>query len=238
MDELALFAGAGGSILAGKLIGWRTRCAVEIDPYCREVLLARQRDGHLEPFPIWDDIATFDGKPWAGSIDIITGGFPCQDISSASHKGTGIEGEQSGLWEEMARVIGEVRPRHVFVENSSMLLHGRGLDRILGDLSKQGFNAEWRVLGARDVGGLHKRDRIWILASHPDSKGEPTFALHAKAPGLQELAIAKQRKGRHGIEPRVGGVADDVAHRLDRLAAIGNGQVPAVAELAFNTLRG
>lgn len=83
MYELALFAGAGGGILGGKLLGWRTVCAVELDAYARRVLLARQRDGCLEPFPIWDDVRTFDGKPWSGKIDVISGGFPCQDISCA-----------------------------------------------------------------------------------------------------------------------------------------------------------
>jgi DNA (cytosine-5)-methyltransferase 1 len=87
MNELALFAGAGGGLLGGSQLGWRTRCAVEIDPYARKCLLSRRRDGVLEPFPIWDDIKTFSGYQWRGSIDIITGGFPCQDISSAGRGG-------------------------------------------------------------------------------------------------------------------------------------------------------
>jgi DNA (cytosine-5)-methyltransferase 1 len=120
MNELALFAGAGGGILGGKLLGWRTKCAVEIDPYARKVLLARQRDGILEPFPIWDDVCTFDGTPWRGKVDVVCGGFPCQDISAAG-KGAGITGERSGLWGEMARIIGEIRPKYAFVENSPML---------------------------------------------------------------------------------------------------------------------
>tara|TARA_Y100001973_G_scaffold105998_1_gene181435 strand:- start:8113 stop:8409 length:297 start_codon:yes stop_codon:yes gene_type:complete len=87
MNELALFAGAGGGILGGALLGWRTRCAVEVDAYARSVLLARQRDGFLDRFPIWDDIRTFDGKPWMGTVDVVSGGFPCQDISSAGKRG-------------------------------------------------------------------------------------------------------------------------------------------------------
>ena len=98
MNELALFAGAGGGILGGKLLGWRTVCAVELDAYCRRVLLARQRDGCLSRFPIWDDVQTFDGKPWRGSVDVVSGGFPCTDISVAKQKAQGIEGEASGLW--------------------------------------------------------------------------------------------------------------------------------------------
>jgi DNA (cytosine-5)-methyltransferase 1 len=159
---LALFAGAGGGILAGHLLGWRTVAAVEIEDYPRRVLLQRQADGLLPRFPIWDDICTFDGKPWAGKVDVISGGFPCQDISAAG-KGAGLEGERSGLWREMARIICEIRPKYVFVENSSMLT-SRGLGVVLGELATMGFDARWGVLGAADVGANHQRDRIWIIA--------------------------------------------------------------------------
>jgi len=162
MNELALFAGAGGGILGGKLLGWRTVCAVEWEPYPASVLCARQNDGLLPPFPIWDDVQTFDGHPWRGIVDVISGGFPCQDISAAG-KGAGIDGERSGMWGEMARIICEVRPRYVFVENSPMLT-SRGLGRVLGDLASMGFDARWGVLGAADVGANHQRDRIWIVA--------------------------------------------------------------------------
>ena len=166
MNELALFAGAGGGILGGKLLGWRTICAVEWDAYAASVLVARQNDGCLEPFPIWDDVQSFDGKPWRGRVDVVSGGFPCTDISCAG-KGAGIDGEASGMWRHMARIIGEVRPRFVFVENSPMLTL-RGLDRVLGDLSTLGFDARWGVVGAHHAGAPHKRERIWIVA---DSHG-------------------------------------------------------------------
>ncbi|MFW6024053.1 MAG: DNA cytosine methyltransferase [Dichotomicrobium sp.] len=168
MNELALFAGAGGGILAGKLLGWRCIGAVEYEPYCAAVLAQRQNDGLLPPFPIWDDVRTFDGRPWHGRIDVVSGGFPCQDISAAG-RGGGIEGERSGLWVEMARIIDEVRPRFAYVENSPMLT-SRGLGRVLGDLAAMGFDAEWGVLGAADVGAPHQRDRIWIVA-HARSEG-------------------------------------------------------------------
>lgn len=162
MNELALFAGAGGGILGGHLLGWRTVCAVEIDPYPRNVLLARQDDGTLPPpFPVWDDVTTFDGKPWRGIVDVVSGGFPCQDISSAG-AGKGIDGARSGLWREFARIIREVRPLYAFVENSPMLT-SRGLGRVLGDLAEMGYNAAWGVLGASDLGAPHVRKRIWIL---------------------------------------------------------------------------
>jgi DNA (cytosine-5)-methyltransferase 1 len=162
LNELALFAGAGGGILGGHLLGWRTVCAVEWEQYPASVLCARQNDGFLPPFPIWDDVQTFDGKPWRGIVDVVSGGFPCTDISAAG-KGAGIDGEASGMWREMARIIHEVRPRFVFVENSPMLT-SRGLGRVLGDLASMGFDAKWGVLGAADIGANHQRDRIWIRA--------------------------------------------------------------------------
>ena len=162
MNELALFAGAGGGILGGKLLGWRTVCAVEWDAYAASVLVQRQNDGQLQPFPIWDDVQTFDGKQWRGRVDVVSGGFPCQDISCAG-KGAGIEGERSSMWAHMARIVGEIRPRYVFVENSPMLV-GRGLTRVLSDLNEVGpYDTRWGIVGAHDVGAPHKRDRIWIV---------------------------------------------------------------------------
>lgn len=167
MPELALFAGAGGGILAGKLLGWRTVCAVEWEPYAACVLAARQNDGFLAPFPIWDDVQTFDGRPWRGIVDVVSGGFPCQDISVAG-KGAGITGERSGMWRHMARIIGEVRPSCVFVENSPALVT-RGLGVVLGDLAALGYDCRWTVLGAADVGAPHQRDRFWLVA-HPNGR--------------------------------------------------------------------
>lgn len=169
MNELHLFSGAGGGILGSELLGIRTICAVELEPYPASVLLARQNDGLLQPFPIWDDVCTFDGRPWRGLVDVVSGGFPCQDISAAG-KGAGIDGARSGLWREMHRIINEVRPEFAFLENSPLLV-GRGLARVLGDLAEIGYDAEWLVLGADDVGAPHVRKRIWILAHDPHADG-------------------------------------------------------------------
>lgn len=169
MNELHLFSGAGGGILGSELLGIRTICAVELEPYPASVLLARQNDGLLQPFPIWDDVCTFDGRPWRGLVDVVSGGFPCQDISAAG-KGAGIDGARSGLWREMHRIINEVRPEFAFLENSPLLV-GRGLARVLGDLAEIGYDAEWLVLGADDVGAPHVRKRIWILAHDPHANG-------------------------------------------------------------------
>ena len=282
MNELALFAGAGGGILGGKLLGWRTVCAVEWEPYPASVLCARQNDGLLPPFPIWDDVQTFDGKPWRGIVDVVSGGFPCQDISAAG-KGAGIDGERSGMWREMARIIHEVRPRYAFVENSPMLT-SRGLGTVLGDLASMGFDAQWGVLGAADVGANHQRDRIWIVArnmAYPgrelrqtrestrldtDAQIGPTRAIHNQPSGegfidqtksIGEMGYAKsarlssrierQKQGESWgasigssqwwqIEPPLDRVANGMVDRVDRLKAIGNGQVPLCAATAWQIL--
>src|SRR3989442_1487428 len=107
LRELALFAGAGGGILGSLLLGWRTVCAVELNAFCARRLMQRQNENHLSPFPIWDDVCTFRGRAWRGVVDVVSGGFPCQDISAAG-RGAGISGSRSGLWKHFARIIGEV----------------------------------------------------------------------------------------------------------------------------------
>ncbi len=232
MNELALFAGAGGGILGGALLGWNTVCACEIEPYPRRVLLHNQELGLLPRFPIWDDIRTFDGTPWHGIIDVVSGGFPCQDISSAG-KGAGITGTRSGLWAEMHRIIREVRPRYAFMENSPMLT-SRGLGRVLGDLAEIGYDACWCVLGASDCGASHRRDRIWILAADPNLPGRQEQRQQVSG---RTQHPPPQRNSWWAFEPRVGRVAHGVASRVDRLKALGNGQVPLVAATAFQILK-
>ena len=272
-----LFAGAGGGILADILLGHNPIGAAEIEQYPRDVLLARHRNGYLPKFPIWDDVCTFDGRPWRGSVDILAGGFPCQDISAAG-KGAGITGARSGLWKEYARIIGEMQPRFVFAENSP-LLRTRGLGVVLEDLAALGYHARWCVLGAGHVGAPHKRDRMWVLAYSPQQglerhNGDDT-AFEAEAtwlndPGAKsggfwhtdpaevgdaemlyaqgrfdgsgqgESRRASKREGEGqengAVKPLVGRVAYGVANRVDRLKAIGNGQVPQCAAMAFNIL--
>lgn len=292
-------------MLASRLLGWRTICAVEIDPYCQRVLAQRQRDGHFDPFPVWDDIRTFDGRPWRGHVDVVSGGFPCQDISSAGRR-AGLSGARSGLWFEMLRVISEVRPAYVFAENSPNL-RTNGLDVVLGGLAELGYAAAWGVLGAWHVGAPHRRNRMWIVAAHADRCRERELAVDAEMGGTPEpcahdaadadgdalreqpgrgcgadgqnppqlgqgcgdvdrapagavsysdrcnrkLSDRRGCAGCRGTEtandgyhcPRVWveqsgfeGVVDGVAHRVDRTRATGNGQVPAVAALAWRVL--
>ena len=210
LNELALFAGAGGGILGGHLLGWRTVCAVEWEQYPASVLCARQNDGLLPPFPIWDDVQTFRGEPWRGIVDVVSGGFPCTDISAAG-KGAGIDGEASGMWREMARIIHEVRPRYVFVENSPMLT-SRGLGRVLGDLAAMGFDARWGVLGAADVGAPHQRDRIWIVAKW---RGHLPHAQHDRIRWWEQQQESLETTHREMANPDIIGL-DESKTKRDR----------------------
>ena len=240
MNELALFAGAGGGILGGHLLGWRTVAAVEIEDYPRRVLLQRQADGLLPRFPIWDDICTFDGKPWRGKTDVISGGFPCQDISAAG-KGAGLDGERSGLWGEMARIVCEVQPRYVFVENSPMLT-SRGLGRVLGDLAKMGFDAKWGVLGADAIGLPHRRERIWVLATNSSNKyvergGKKEVLGKPRIQSKFYNRVGKDEQGLRSIlSPGLCRTHNGLPGQVDRIKAIGNAQVPRVAATAWRIL--
>lgn len=236
MNELALFAGRGGGLLASKLLGFDTVCAAEIRSDAREVLLQRQRDGVLDRFPIWDDVSTFDGNPWRGCIDIITGGFPCQDISSAG-KGAGLQGKRSGLWREYSRIIGEVRPEFVFAENSP-LLRTRGLDVVLSDLTALGYDARWCVLGAWHLGKIHKRDRMWILAYPKRSEWRGEQEPHSREVGRVGWVIKPipQDRDWKSALSAFRGMDDGMARDVGRTDGIRNGQVPVVAATAFRIL--
>jgi DNA (cytosine-5)-methyltransferase 1 len=240
LNELALFAGAGGGILGGKLLGWRTVCAVEYEPHAAAILAKRQNDGILQPFPIWDDVRTFDGKQWKGIVDVVSGGFPCQDISCAG-KGKGIEGERSGLWLEMARIICEVQPRYVLVENSPMLTI-RGLGTVLGDLAEMGFDARWGVLGSYHVGLPSKRERLWLVACrdginmhrHYERKSVEKYTEKWRTTTHLPCVNIDGRKFRKFPDdlPMDNGMAD----WMDQIERIGNGQVPILAALAWKIL--
>jgi DNA (cytosine-5)-methyltransferase 1 len=178
MNVLDLFSGIGGFSLGLERAGMRTVAFCEIEPYCREVLAK-----HWPDVPIFEDIKTLKASDLEGlRPDVICGGFPCQDISSAG-KGVGITGERSGLWKEYARLIGEVRPRYVIVENVAALL-SRGLDVVLGDLSALGYDAEWHCIPASAVGAPHRRDRLWLVAY-------PAWVQ----PGRQEQRPQRERAG-------------------------------------------
>jgi len=165
---LDLFSGIGGFSLGLERSGaFKTVAFCEIDKKAQKVLRK-----HWPDVPIFDDVTTLTAgvlNDRGITIDAICGGFPCQDISVAG-RGAGIEGERSGLWSEYARLIGELRPRYVFVENVAALL-GRGLDRVLGDLAAFGYDAEWHCIPASALGAPHRRDRLWVVA-YPNRHGQ------------------------------------------------------------------
>lgn len=233
MNELALFAGAGGGILGGKLLGWRTVCAVERDAYAAQVLAQRQNDGILEPFPIWSDVTSFDGKPWRGIVDVVSGGFPCQDISVAG-KGAGITGARSGLWKEFARIIGEVRPRYAFIENSPALVT-RGLGTVLCDLAAMGFDARWGCISAADLGADHERDRCWIVADSQRGSWEGALCGSHQRVGRQRKSVPWDRPAESAFA-EFRGMDAGLARDVGRTDAIRNGQVPIVAATAWEVL--
>lgn len=191
-------------------IGARCVCYVEREFKAAEILVQRIKEGCLDDAPIWSDVRTFDGRPWRGRVDCIAGGFPCQDLSFAG-KRAGIYGPKSGLWGEFARIIGEVRPRIVFIENVPGLLDNESMLRILGDLSALGFDAEWLSIRASDVGAPHQRERVFVLAyCAPGGCGElrePSTQRGRQSDGIGE-AMADTNGRRQGICE----AGSDVAH--------------------------
>lgn len=222
MNELVLFAGAGGGILASLLLKWRTICAVEISEHCRAVLTQRQEEGILRPFPIWDDIKTFDGTKWRGAVDVVSCGFPCQPFSTASHQRKTAE----NLWPEARRVFREITPPLVFAENVSK----KAINEAAKDLCSMGYTCLAMEVGADDVGGDHIRKRFWLLA-YTDDEGQLLCKHYAEVASVSKLQACVWATG-----PNRRRVDDGVSARMDRYKATGNGQVPQVAATAFMAL--
>jgi DNA (cytosine-5)-methyltransferase 1 len=224
MNELALFAGAGGGLLASTLLGHNIVCAVERDEYCIEVLCQRQNERtSFGVFPIWGDICTFDGRAWNGTVDLVSGGFPCQAFSSAA-RGRNIA--EKNLWGEMRRVIREVQPKLVFAENVSE----KAILQAQADLLEDGYKSRFIKLSAKDVGADHERDRFWLLA-YTDNYCKLLSTKYAEAQELPKL-----RNGVWETFPDELRVPYGVPFRMDRLKALGNAQVPRVAAAAWTLL--
>jgi DNA (cytosine-5)-methyltransferase 1 len=151
----------------------RTVAFCEIDPYCRAVLAK-----HWPGVPIHDDVRTLTGAQ-VGSVDVICGGFPCQDVSLAGAR-AGLGAERSGLWSEYARLIRDLRPRYAVVENTPGLL-SLGMGTVLGDLAEVGYDAEWHCIPASAVGADHQRDRVWIIA-HPNGTRVQSYVKRGRKP--------------------------------------------------------
>jgi len=231
MNVLDLFSGIGGFSLGLERAGFKTVAFCEIDPYCRRVLAK-----HWPEVPIYDDVRTVSADRLRAdgiAVDVICGGFPCQDISSAGNK-VGINGERSGLWLEYARIIGELRPRFVIVENVADLLV-RGLGDVLGSLASLGYDSEWHCIPASYVGLPQARDRVWVVANisrRRRSRGSEWDDQGATAKGWDDhdrLALAQCRA--REAASRIRRMDDGLPHGVDRLRALGNAVVPQIPEL-------
>jgi len=251
LNELALFAGAGGGLLGTRLLGWKTVCYVERDPYCIEILKARISEGCLDDSPIWDDVRTFDGRAWRGVVDVVSAGFPCQPFSSAGRRRAG--GDSRNMWPDTIRIIREVRPTWALLENVTGLLHGTHgyFGRVLQDLAQSGYYAQWGCLPASALGAPHRRDRLWIVgyALRHDGESLPRPAAKDRDLGEKQLLTTPATwlgvradwsrevfRASDELPPRLCRVDDGLAHRVDRLRAIGNGQVPAVVRAIWSRL--
>ncbi len=245
LNVLDLFSGIGGFSLGLERAGMRTVAFCEIEPYPRAVLRK-----HWPAIPIYDDVRTLTADRLAadgiGPIDVICGGFPCQDVSTAGN-GAGIDGARSGLWREYARLICEIRPFWVIVENVAALLNG-GICRVLGDLAAVGYDAEWHCIRAARVGLHHSRDRVWIVA-YPSESGrgllQITFDNNTQSPWREADAHTPNLATWDRSEicpPGIIRMADGIPGDMEpRFAALGNAVVPQIPEIigrAIMTARG
>lgn len=241
MRVLDLFSGIGGMSLGLERAGHETVAFCEIEPFQRRVL-----HKHWPEVPCYDDVRTLTAARLAadgiGRIEIITGGFPCQDLSLAGRlAGMGSE-TRSGLWSEIVRLVRELRPSFVIVENVANLLSGPSerpggwFGRVLGDLAECGYDAEWESLPAGAVGAPHERDRVWILAYPSQERGIASKIWHMDWSLLHQAQRAKvtdASRGRFGWapEPDVSRVANGVPNIVDRRASLGNAVVPRIPEM-------
>lgn len=238
MNVLDLFSGIGGFSIGLERAGMRTVAFCETEPFCRAVLAK-----HWPGVPCYEDVRTLTADRLARdgiSVDVICGGFPCQDISHAG-KGAGLAGERSGLWYEFHRLIKDIKPRYAIIENVSAL-RSRGLDAVLGSLAAVGYDAEWHCIPASAVGAPHRRDRVWIVAYANGARSQMCFD---KSRFLQPpYSIGQEwnghiaRSGGHTLEKwgwtnqsTFVRVADGVRARSHRLKALGNAVVPQIPEI-------
>lgn len=237
---LDLFSGIGGfSLGLERTGGFETVAFCEIEDFPRRVLAK-----HWPAVPCYPDVRELTAKQLATdgiAADVICGGFPCQDLSIAGRR-AGIEAERSGLWGEVARLVGEVRPSYVIVENVSNLLVGPGerrggwFSRVLGDLASLGYDAEWHCIPASYLGAWHRRDRVWLLAYANEERGQQGVTARAVL-GQRDLLQQPTRNfarwpGRSNLpKSRICGRNDGIPDVPHRLAALGNAVVPQIPEL-------
>jgi len=235
----SLFAGIGGFDLGFEREGYEVRWQVEIDEYCQKVLAK-----HWPHVPRYDDVRDC-GLHNLEPVDVITGGFPCQDLSVAGNQ-EGLDGERSALWWDYHRIISELRPRFAVVENVPNLLN-RGIDRVCGSLAEIGYDAEWHVISAADMGAPHLRKRVWLCtwpmadSSSVFSDGCNDYVEYGKSEvsefGNGDSSARRGDSHRWETEPDVGRVAYGVPDRVDRLRGIGNAIVPQIAQQIARALK-
>lgn len=237
LRELSLFSGSGGGILGTKLLGFRAIGYVEVNRYCQSVIRKRIDEGHTDDAPIFSDIRAFIAhgyaKRYRGVAEVVTAGFPCQPFSVLGNMRASKDARN--LWPETAEVLRLVRPRFALLENVPGLRATGYLATVLRDLLEIGFDAEWDVFSAAGVGAPHLRRRLFILAhSHRERR---TPIPQGGRPGTHGAWLPNAGGRRWwNAEPKVGRVDDGVAHRVDRVRSLGNGQVPAVVATAWHEL--
>lgn len=237
----SLFSGVGGLDLGFERAGFEIAWVCEKDEFCRKVL-----SKHWPTVPIYDDVTTLRTPP---AVDVLAGGFPCQDISEAG-KGAGLDGERSGLWWEYLRLIRQLRPRYVVAENVSELA-SRGLDAVLGSLAELGYDAEWETLSSCAFGAAHTRERVFVVAYRHSERKEARWTQRGRddteaLAGREwdtEYLHPPTVAGRGPIrrirpcESDVAGIAHGVPDRVDRNRALGNAVDPHVAEYVARCVR-
>ncbi len=262
MQTMHLFAGAGGGLLADLILGHRPIVAVEWDKYACQVLRERARDGWFPDLHVWEgDVRLFDPSEYAGKVDCIHAGFPCTDISVAGMQAGIGEETRSGLYREALRITRQIRPKFIYMENVAAILT-KGLGQVIADLASIGYDSEWLCLRASECGATHERDRWWLLG-HSNNDKQSVDALNDETQIMPESGPCRpanadfsrqekrsisigvqQENSRHcsnswwNAAPDLPRVANGVANRMDRLKAIGNGQVPLQAAVAWKLLGG
>lgn len=235
---LDLFSGIGGfSLGLERTGGFETVAFCEIEKYPQKVLAK-----HWPGVPIYDDVRTLTAERLAGDgigrIDVITGGFPCQDISVAGKQAGMGEGTRSGLWSEIARLIGELRPRYAIMENVTALLSGdsgRWFGRVLGDLAEVGYDCEWHCIPASYAGRMHSRDRVWIVTYPAGVYVQKSQMVGAgqvirKPRGVSNVSEICPFEGQ-ADQPSMVGMVYGLSEWVDRSKALGNAVVPQIPEL-------
>lgn len=249
MRSLHLFAGAGGGLLADLILGHEPVCAVEWDPYCCQILRDRSAEGWFPDLQVFEgDVRMFNASDWKGRVDCIHAGFPCQPHSVAGKRKGHLD--DRNLWPECVRVIGEIRPRWVFLENVPGIVSNRFIGTVLCDLAGLGYDARWTCLGSDQVGAPHRRDRWWLLAdfNSESKRGNDRRKKQEKTwrskPGISigEMGEPTEQKERPGFswwtESKFPRMVYGVPYRMDRKRALGNAQIPLQAALAFKILMG